>query len=384
MAFLLLITIFKEVIAVVEKKYPRVAAQVLSWNQVDEVVTCLDSFSCIDYPNYEVILVDNGSEDNTVEAVRLKFPWVTIIETGENLGFCKGNNIGIQYCLEKGFDYVLLLNSDIKVLPNLISELVRVMQNDPKIGIAGAKNLLLEDPAYMWGQYGEVTWGPLLVRTVGRFKPNLNLNESPKDVDWVICNACMVSREALQKVGGFDEDFWQCNEDVDWSYRAREAGFRIVYVDTTAIHHKGSSSGDVSRIKRFNYGYFIGRNAFSFAKKHGTRLQIATLFVMVWLGIAVRISILLYFHLIQTAKIAIGLKKNLVAKRVFDFKAGMAGQRYFIHGVMDGLRGTQRPSEFVIRNDSNSQKTSPDNSPPRQPAYTRTGLLNRFARWIGF
>lgn len=366
-----------------ENQYPRVAAQVLSWNQVDEVVTCLESFSCIDYPNYEVILVDNGSEDNTVGMVREKFPSVTIIETGENLGFCKGNNIGIEYCLEKGFDYVLLLNSDIKVLPNLINELVKVMLSDSRIGIAGAKNLLMENPSYMWGQYGEVTWGPLLVRTVGRFKPDRNLNEPPKDVDWVICNACMVSRAALEKVGGFDEEFWQCNEDVDWSYRAREAGFRVVYVDRAAIQHKGGSSGDVKRPKRFNYGYFIGRNAFVFARKHGTSSQMAKLFVAVWSTIFIRILILLYFHGIQTMKKSFGLKKFILNKN-FDFKAGMQGQRYFIHGVLDGMKGTDRPSEFIVNNSEIKPTSLDENTPSPKAIYSRTGLLNRFARWVGF
>src|SRR5581483_11173023 len=196
---------------------PRVAVQILTWNRVDELVPCLESFACIDYPNYEVIVLDNGSEDETVPTVKRDFPWVTLIENGRNLGFCKGNNVGLRYCLERGFDYVLLLNSDTKVLPGLLTELVQVMESDPRIAIAGAKNLLLENPAYMWGQYGEVTWGPLLVRTVGRFEPDQNRGDPPKDVDWIICNGCMMSRAALEKVGLFDEEFWQCNEDVDWS-----------------------------------------------------------------------------------------------------------------------------------------------------------------------
>jgi GT2 family glycosyltransferase len=311
-------------------------------------VPCLESFSCIDYPNYEVVVVDNGSEDESPETVKRDFPWVTLIENGENLGFCKGNNVGLRYCLERGFDYVLLLNSDTKVLPGLLTELVAVMRSDEMIGIAGAKNLLLENPTYMWGQYGEVTWGPLLVKTVGRFAPDWNLREPPKDVDWVICNGCMVSREALQKVGFFDEEFWQCNEDVDWSYRARKAGFRVVYVDRAAILHKGGSSADITYKKVFSYGYFIGRNAFTFARKYGNPYQKAKLFVMVWLGVLGRIA---FFALDNT-------------------KSAIFGQRYFVRGILDGLKGRLSPDYITVTW-----------APPQRTF--RNDVRARVRRWLG-
>jgi len=327
---------------------PRVAVQILTWNRVDELVPCLESFARVDYPNYEVIVLDNGSEDETVPTVKRDFPWVTLIENGKNLGFCRGNNVGLRYCLERGFDYVLLLNSDTEVLPDLIGELVEVMQADPRIGIAGAKNLLLENPAYMWGQYGEVTWGPLLVRTIGRFTPDRNLREPPKDVDWVICNGCMVSRAALAKVGGFDEEFWQCNEDVDWSYRARRAGFRVVYVDRAAILHKGGSSGQLGHKKVFSYGYFIGRNAFTFARKYANPLQKAKLFLMVWIGVLGRIA---FFAIDNT--------KNAVL-----------GQRHFVRGVLDGMRGRLSEDHILVQ-------FSPE------PRAFRQDRRAKIRRWLG-
>ncbi len=250
-----------------------------------------------------------------------------LIENGDNLGFCKGNNVGLKYCLEQGYDYVLLLNSDTEVLPGLLDELVAVMEADRRIGIAGAKNILLENPTYMWGQYGKVTWGPMLVKTIGRFEPDQSLREPVRDVDWVICNGCMVSRAALEKVGGFDEEFWQCNEDVDWSYRARAAGYRVVYVDRAAILHKGGSSADLGHKKVFSYGYFIGRNAFTFARKYANPFQMAKLFVMVWLGVLGRIA----FFTFDNAKNAAW------------------GQRYFIRGVLDGMQGRLSPDYITLK-----------------------------------
>ncbi|MDA3896724.1 MAG: glycosyltransferase family 2 protein [Desulfobacteraceae bacterium] len=352
------------------KSEPRVIVQLLSWNQLQEVVDCLESFSCITYQNYEVILVDNGSEDETVKTVREKYPFVTIIENAENLGFCKANNIGFRYCLKKNFDYLLLLNTDTKVRPNLLDELVRIMKNDPKIGIAGAKNLMLEDPEYMWGQYCNVTWGPMLVKIIGGSEPDRNLNQPPKEVDSVICNGCMISRVALETVGEFDENFWQCNEDIDWSYRAKTAGFLVVYVDTASILHKGGSSAALGRKKRFSYGYFIARNAFMFAKKYATPYQKVKLFCLVWFGVIVRLSLSISTSLVIFLR---------------SLKLSVMGQRYFVRGIFDGLRGRLSPDYMIIQ-------AGPPPRPPLTisqrlriretlPYYVR--IWQRFKRWVG-
>jgi GT2 family glycosyltransferase len=331
------------------KGLPRVCVQILTWNRWDEIAECLESCECIEYPNYEVVVLDNGSEDLTIPVVRRDYPWATLIENGENLGFCRGNNVGLRRALERGYDYVFLLNSDTKVLPGCITELVRVMQRDPRIAIAGAKNILMENPDYMWGQYGQVTWGPMLVKTIGRFAPDRQLREPAKDVDWVICNGCMMSREALLKVGFFDENYWQCNEDVDWSYRARAQGLRVVYVDRAAILHKGGTSGQLGHKWVFSYGYFIGRNAFTFAWKYGTLLQKIKLFLMLWVGVLGRIT----FFTLDNAKHAV------------------VGQRYFIRGIIDGLRGRLSDDYILVKT--------------QQPRYRdmRQGYRGRFKRWIG-
>lgn len=336
---------------VTKSEWPRIAVLILTWNRWDELYVCLESFAQLDYPNYHVVVVDNGSEDGTQDVVRRNFPWVTLIENGENLGFCRGNNVGLRYLAEKPeYDYVFLLNSDTKVLPHVLKELVTVMKRDPRIAVAGAKNLLLENPDYVWGKYGMVTWGPMLVKTIDRFaRDRPDVIEEPKDVDWVICNGCLMSREALQRVGPFDEEFWQCNEDVDWSYRAREAGFRIVYVDRAAILHKGGSSGDIGRKWVFSYGYFIGRNAFTFARKHANTLQKLKLFTMVWLGVLGRIT---FFALDNTKNAAFG-------------------QRFFIRGILDGMRGKLSPDYILVK------------APPPSVRAFRQGYRGRILRWLG-
>lgn len=327
---------------------PRVAVIILTWNRVDDIVTCLDSFSCLEYRNYEAIVVDNASADETVPTVRERFPWATLIVNDDNLGYVGGNNVGIRYALERQFDYVFILNSDTKVTPNVLSELVAVMQNDPRIAITGAKNLCFDSPAYTWGKYGVLNWGPMLVRTHGRFRLDYPETPAVQDVDWVIGNGCMMSREALEKVGIFDADFFQVNEDVDWCVRARQLGHRVVYVDTAAIYHKGASSADLSKPVVFSYGYFLGRNAILFARKHANALQWARLLTNMAIGVVLRIS---------------AYSASAVLRAVMS-------QSHFINGMKDGFTGQLRRDRITIR----MPIPSPD------PVDNR---LVRFLRWLG-
>ena len=129
-----------------ETQPPRVAVQILTWNRVDELVPCLESFGCIDYPNYEVIVLDNGSEDERCRRSAPASPGSRSSRTRRTWGSARATTSGSRHVLERHFDYVLLLNSDTKVLPGLLHELVAVMQQDARIAIAGAKNVLMENP----------------------------------------------------------------------------------------------------------------------------------------------------------------------------------------------------------------------------------------------
>jgi GT2 family glycosyltransferase len=328
-------------------RQPRVAVIILTWNRIEDLVPCLESFSCLEYPNYHVIVVDNASQDDTVATVRKRFAWATLIVNEENLGYVGGNNVGMKYALEKGFDYIFILNSDTKVTPTVLSELVRVMESDHRIAITGAKNLLMENPRYTWGRYGKLTWGPMLVKTIGRFELD-HPEESPKDVEWIIGNGCMMSREALDRVGLFDEEFFQVNEDVDWSLRARKLGYRIVFVDSAAIYHQGGSSGDFKKKVVFAYGYFLGRNAIMLARKHANVLQWAKLLTLLSLGL-----------LIRTA---------FYAAR--GFAGAVASDFNFVFGMADGFRGRMRRhlAEIHVRTGWKPLGNNP---------------FNRFLRWLG-
>lgn len=261
---------------------PRVAVVILNWNGRDDLLNCVSTLPRLTYPNYVAIVVDNASADGSIEALRECFPQQRVLVMEKNLGFCGGNNRGIADALAHGADYVLLLNNDTEMHPELITELVRVAESDARIGAVGAKNLRLENPAEVWGAYGELTYGKELVRVVGYAQTDGAAYRIVRDVDWVIGNGIMMRRAALERVGGFDEGFFGYHEDVDWCERARRHGFRIVFNGNAIILHKGFGASDPRRPIPFPVLYFLGRNGIYFARKHGSlwqQLRFCTLFL---------------------------------------------------------------------------------------------------------
>ena len=364
------------------ENFPKITVQIPAWNQAHELADCLNSLKEVKYQNLEVVVVNNG-EDNTSEIVRRDYPWVTLIEDGIDLGFCKANNIGFRYCLNNHADFILLLNGDTKVFPDTISKLLRVMMQDASIAIAGAKNLLMENPDYTWGKYGEVKWSPMLVMTAGRHEPDDKKNEPPKDVDWIICNGCMIRVSALKKIGLFDEDYWMCDEDVEWSYRAKANGYRTVYVDEAAICHKGSSSTNIGNKKKvFSYGYFLGRNPFLFAKKYGKIHQSLKLYFNIFLGIVLRTLYVLYRTTRGFASEFFRENKRMLTNYFRSIYPALTSQKAFVRGVRDGIRGKISPEHIYVK------IVPPPPPPPPETAIKTAPLINqrlkiKFARWIG-
>lgn len=265
---------------------PHVAIVLLTWNGKDDILHCLSTLSRIQYANWSATVIDNGSEDGTAEAVRTAYPEQRLLRIEPNVGFCGGNNYAIRDALARGADYVLLLNNDTELHADLLDELVRVAVSDPRIGAVGAKNIRMDDHRVVWGAYGEVRYDRDLVRLVGSRQPDGPAYTCVKDVDWVIGNGVMMSRAALEAIGGFDEHFYGYHEDVDWCERARKAGFRIVYNGHAIIYHLGFGAARPTAKRPFPVLYFLGRNSIIFARKHGSALQICKFVTLFFLGVA--------------------------------------------------------------------------------------------------
>lgn len=234
--------------------YPLVSIIILNWNRKDDTIACLQSIEKVSYPDFEVILVDNASSDGTIEAVKQKFPLVKVISNPENLRFAGGNNVGINYALENEADYILLLNNDTVVDPDFVSELMRAAESDGGIGMVGPKIYYYDDPKRIWFAGGKVEFWKGWISHIGIRELDRGQYDATRHVDYLTGCCLLVKREVIERVGKLDESYFIYGEDADWCIRASRAGFKLLYVPSSIIWHKVSSSsgGNLSWFKNWN------------------------------------------------------------------------------------------------------------------------------------
>ncbi len=213
---------------------------ILNWNGREVLGPCLDSLMRVNDPPLEIIVVDNGSTDSSREIVRQGFPGVELIENGENLLFAAGNNVGIEAALERGAEFVLLLNNDTEVDPGFAAEMFQAF-DDPAVGVAGPKIYYHDDPERIWyggGGFNRLTGVPFhrgLRRMEGSFE------DAPGETGWVTGCALMARREVFGQIGLLDPSYTIYCEDVDFCLRAAAAGWSLRYVPSARLWHKVSS-----------------------------------------------------------------------------------------------------------------------------------------------
>ena len=234
---------------------------ILNYNGGEDVIECLESVRNIDYPSYEIIVVDNASTDNSVESIRKKFPEVKIIQNETNLGFAEGNNVGIR---EANSHYVMLLNDDAVVGKNILKDLTAAIEERKNIGMAGPTILYYNDPDRIWFAGGRVNlFGYLSNWGKGLARGSCN---SPRLVDFLSGCSVLIKKEVIDKIGLLDAEYFLYFEDVDFCFRAKKAGYECLYVPSPTVWHKVTASWITNPVQ----AYYYTRNPIMFAKKNLT------------------------------------------------------------------------------------------------------------------
>jgi hypothetical protein len=250
---------------------PTVALIVLTWNQRDLTLDCLASLAALDYPadRLEVVVVDNGSVDGTAEAVRAAYPGVTVLETGENLGYAGGNNVGIRYALQGVAEYIMLLNNDTVVDPQMLTVLIRAIEQDSTIGIVTPKVYYYNEPSRIWcaGASIDWKWGGSTRLQAEQVDDD---SESLRDVDFASGCAMCWRRQVIEQIGVLDPRFFIYYEETDWCVRAHAAGWRIVYEPRARIWHRISSAMGATSPAT---DYYMTRNVLLFLGKNLTGIS---------------------------------------------------------------------------------------------------------------
>jgi len=246
---------------------PRVAIVVLSWNGYEVTRDCLKSLSQIDYRNYQVILVDNGSTDESAARLALEFPHLIVIRSPQNLGYSGGNNLGIRYALEKDDSYVLLLNNDTLVATDFLTQLIQAAENDAPVGVLNPKILYADAPDRIWCAGGTFNLWCGLASAVGNRRRDNGRYDRQAEVTFATGCALLIKTAVVKQIGLLDERFFLYCEDVDWSYRALRAGFKVLYVPSSVVWHKDSYTVKNSFGKAGRDFYNV-RNTILLARKH--------------------------------------------------------------------------------------------------------------------
>ncbi|HYA61252.1 MAG TPA: glycosyltransferase family 2 protein [Candidatus Acidoferrum sp.] len=245
---------------------PLVSAIVLNWNGREDLIECLESLKEVNYPNLEIIVVDNASTDDSVDAVRSKFE-VTIVENEQNLGFGGGCNSGLAVA---SGEYLLFMNNDVTVDDEFLTELIKVAETDPSVGIAGPKVYNYYKKHELCSAGGKIDLARGIMREFGVFEEDSGQYDRTRNVDFVTGCVMLVRKSLIDIIGVFDQQYFIYLDDVDFCIRASKAGFVTAYVPSSKIWHKVSATfGYVSPLSF----YYSLRNRIIFEKKYASDVQ---------------------------------------------------------------------------------------------------------------
>jgi hypothetical protein len=226
--------------------------------------------SQLDYGNYHSFVVDNGSQDSSIAAINRAHPQTEVLSTGQNLGYAAGNNVGIRHALNRGAQYILILNNDTLVERSMLSQLVGVAESNSGFGMVGP-TVFCTNPAdriFAAGSY--ILWrqGRICHRGMFQARDLYTLPVDPSPADFLVGCGLLVSRRMIESVGLLDEEYFLNFEDVEWALRARNCGFRIMHVPQAILWHKYSASLGVDSTANT---YFMTRNGLRFFWQNSPR-----------------------------------------------------------------------------------------------------------------
>lgn len=224
---------------------PKVYIVILNWNGWRDTVECLNSLEDLDYSNYEIVVVDNASTDDSVKKIRERYPQLTILESDFNRGFSGGNNIGIRHALKQEADYVWLLNNDTVVDRKALTALVERMEEDPEIGICGSKLIYYHKPdtiqALAGGRYNRWLGISRHIGEGGDANHDFNVQEIENKLAYIVGASMLVSNEFVKEVGLLCEDYFLYYEEIDWAVRAKNR-YRLGFAKESVVFHKVGAS----------------------------------------------------------------------------------------------------------------------------------------------
>ncbi|MDP9339395.1 MAG: glycosyltransferase family 2 protein [Acidobacteriota bacterium] len=300
---------------------------VLNYNGEQLLPACLDSLARQTGMPAETIVVDNASTDGSATLVSENYPWARFLALDQNYGFSAANNVALREALASGSEYALLLNNDTYVAADCVSQMVAVMQTDPRIAAVCPKIYFAENPNVLWyaGANFNIWTGRVATRGWKQFDDGTF--DDATEISQATGCAMLLRCAALRDVGLFDEKFWAYVEDLDLSVRLRRKGYRLSYAPSARVWH-----WDGATVKSLGSGsqefrqYLSTRNLLFLARKHIRWWQIPTFFAG-----------FLLTHVVFYSAVRLWRR---------DFRAFLAIYKGISHGLQPSLHGGM---QFAVR-----------------------------------
>ncbi|HUZ47369.1 MAG TPA: glycosyltransferase family 2 protein [Terriglobia bacterium] len=254
---------------------PLVYIILLNWNGWPDTLQCLESLGNLAYTNYRILVIDNGSTDDSVERLRNSDHGIRLMENGENLGFAKACNVGIREALREGAEYAWLLNNDTVVGPSALRALVGRAEQDRRVGGVGSVVYYLDKPEQVQA------WGGGYVNFWLGHSRHFTSRVSEQKVGFITGASLLLSGRALSEIGLLDEQFFMYWEDADWAFRLKRAGWRLAVAEKSVVWHKESAAVGRSSPRLDTY---FNTSAVRFFRKNAPLPMFS-----VWSGVGLRL-----------------------------------------------------------------------------------------------
>jgi len=247
---------------------PLVYIITINWNGLEDTIECLHSLERITYPNYRIIVVDNGSPNVESNILRKKFPKIELVKNENNEGFVIANNQGMEIAINDGTDYVLLLNNDTVVKDNFLNVLIAYAEGNGDTGLLSPK-ILYYRSSKIWSNGGKISYFTGLSILIGKGKDSDKYQEIVEP-DFVSGCALLIKTDVIKKVGLLDPIYFAYYEDADWSFRVKEAGYRNKVIPESIVWHKKSASAGIRGSSKVTptQAELWSRNGIIFARKN--------------------------------------------------------------------------------------------------------------------
>jgi GT2 family glycosyltransferase len=295
-----------------------ICAVVVNWNRRDDTLRCLASLSAAAGMGC-LVVVDNGSTDGSVEAIRQRFPQTIVIQTGGNLGFAAGSNRGADHFLKRtSHRFLFLLNNDAVIAADTVEQLIGVAKASEAIGLAVPKIYYANTPDRLWYAGGYINWKKGTCEHYGFGKQDRRQFDLQRDISFASGAAVLIKRRLIEELGLFDKRYYMLEEDVEFSIRARRAGYTIRYVPEARAWHKVGAS-TASRGDAFVWYYLI-RNRLYTMRTHARTHQ--------WLQFLVYFPLLCLWKSIWYAWRGNPAVASAIARGILDHLRGCVGETF--------------------------------------------------------